>query len=703
VADLPHPTCFSSNIQEQQGMKRRTLARPAHLALIVVAVVAVAPHVRDPQPGDTAAHDHHQHLKVAAAAMIPAAEKLPRTGWVATASSEEATGENSVAANVLDGDQTTIWHSRWRTATPLPQWLTIDLRTVQRVSGLVYTPRSGRANGRIGRYEIRLSTDGATWSDPVVTGTLADDAAVKTIGFAVSSARYVRLVSLSEAGERGSWASAAEIDLLGDPGPRPPTQGDPSVVGSWGPTLGFPIVPAASAVLPNNKLLMWSAYAATGFGGSNGYTQTAIMDLTTGETTRRRVDNTGHDMFCPGTSMLADGRILVTGGSDAKKASVYDPRTDAWTSAPDMNISRGYQGQVTLSTGEAFTVGGSWSGGRGGKAGEVYSPKDNRWRPLPDVRPEPFLTADPAGAFRADNHAWLFATSGGRVFHAGPSTKMNWVDTTGRGKVTAAGTRGDSKDAMNGNAVMYDIGKILTLGGAPAYENADATTAAYTVDITGYSTGGTPVVRRSADMAAARAYVNSVVLPDGTVLVVGGQSRPVPFSDQTSVLEPELWNPATGRFTRLAPMATPRNYHSVANLLPDGTVFSGGGGLCGTCATNHPDGQVFVPPYLLNQDGSRKARPAITSVPAEAAHGSVITIGTDRAVKGFALMRISAATHSVDNDQRRIPLSSAATSPTSYRATIPSDAGIAPPGNYLLFALDNAGTPSVAASIRIGG
>lgn len=661
-------------------MKRRAV----YLALIVAVVV---PYTTE--QGESGAHDHHRHLEIASAAMVPAAPKLPRDGWVATASSEE-----DGASQVLDGNRATIWHSRWRTATTLPQWLTIDLRTAQRVSGLVYTPRSDHRNGRIGRYEIHLSPDGNAWGAPTVTGTLADDDTVKTISFAVSSARYVRLTALSEAGDRGPWASAAEIDLLGDPGLPPPAQGDPSVVGTWGPTIGLPLVPAASAVLPNNKLLMWSAYATDNFGGANGYTQTAIMDLNTGQVSRRRIDNTGHDMFCPGTSMLADGRILVTGGSNATKASIYDPRTDAWSSAVDMTVGRGYQGQTTLSTGEVFTVGGSWSGGRKGKAGELYSPSTNRWRSLPNVVPGPFLTADPAGVYRADNHAWLFATSGGRVFHAGPSARMHWVDTAGQGKVTDAGTRG--QDAMNGNAVMYDIGKILTVGGAPAYEKADATNAAYTVDMT-----STPTVRRTSDMAAARAYLNSVVLPDGSVVVIGGQSYPVPFSDQTSVLTPELWNPATGKFTKLAAMATPRNYHSVASLLPDGTVFSGGGGLCGKCATNHPDGQIFVPPYLLNPDGSRKARPVITSAPATAAHGATITIGTDRAVQGFSLVRTSAVTHSVDNDQRRVPLSSTAASPTSHRVAIPSDPGIAPPGNYLLFALDHAGTPSVAAQLRL--
>jgi galactose oxidase len=661
---------------------------PACAGLIVIAAVVV-PRVSAPE------HDHH-HQEISPAAMVPAAAKLPRDGWVATASSDETGNEPS---QVLDGDRATIWHSRWRTASSLPQWLTIDTGKAQRVSGLVYTPRTGRANGRIGRYEIRLSQDGATWDAPVVAGTMADDEAVKTIGFAVSSARYVRLVALSEAGERGPWASAAEIDLLGDPGLPPPVTGNPSVTGAWGPTIGLPIVPAASALLPGNKLLMWSAYAATEFGGANGYTQTAVMDLTTGQVSGRRVDNTGHDMFCPGASMLADGRILVTGGSNATKTSIYDPRTDAWSSAPDMTVGRGYQGQTTLSTGEVFTVGGSWSGGRKAKAGELYSPATNTWRSLPDVPSTPFLTADPAGVYRADNHAWLFAAGGGRVFHAGPSARMNWIETAGRGKVVDAGTRGDSRDAMNGNAVMYDIGKILTVGGAPAYEKADATKAAHAVDIT----GRTPSVRRTSDMAAARAYSNSVVLPDGTVVVIGGQSYPVPFSDQTSVLVPELWNPATGRFTALAAMATPRNYHSVANLLPDGTVFSGGGGLCGKCATNHPDGQIFTPPYLLNADGSRKPRPAITSAPAAASGGATITVGTDRAVKGFSLVRTSSVTHSVDNDQRRVPLTSSVVSPTSHRVAIPADPGIVPPGNYLLFALDGAGIPSVAAQLRIGG
>ncbi|WP_206795469.1 discoidin domain-containing protein [Amycolatopsis sp. MtRt-6] len=612
---------------------------------------------------------------------------LPRTGWTATASDQDASGP---AANVLDGDPGTTWRSK--PATPLPHAITLDMRATNVVTGVQVRPPGDKPDGTIGRYRVETSTDGTTFT-PAAAGAWPDDTSVKTARFPEVAARHVRLTALTEAGGRGPSTAAAEIDVL-----SAAAAPDAGKTGRWGATIGFPIVPVASALLPGNKLLTWSAYAADNYGGAHGYTQTAIMDLTTGEVTQRRVDDTGHDMFCPGLSILADGRVLVTGGSDAKQASIYDPATNSWTAAAPMNTARGYQSQVTLSTGEVFTVGGSWSGGRGGKTGEIYSPAADSWRKLPGVAPEPFFTADPRGVFRADNHAWLFAADGGRVFHAGPSRKMHWVATTGPGAVTDAGARGDSADTMNGNAVMYDIGKILTVGGAPAYENSDATSRAHTIDIS----IGTPKVTRVGDMAFARAFATSVVLPDGTVVVIGGQARAVPFSDQTAVLTPELWNPATGRFTRLAPMAVPRTYHSVANLLPDGRVFSGGGGLCGNCATNHFDGQVFTPPYLLHPDGTPRPRPAITSAPATAATGATLTIGTDRAITAVALMRVGSATHTVDTDQRRVPLTPAKVSPTGYRITVPASRGVAPPGRYLLYALDADGVPSIGKEITLG-
>jgi galactose oxidase len=139
----------------------------------------------------------------------------------------------------------------------------------------------------------------------------------------------------------------------------------------------------------------------------------------------------------------------------------------------------------------------------------------------------------------------------------------------------------------------------------------------------------------------------------------------------------------------------------VAVLLPDGRVFSGGGGLCGTCTTNHLDGQVLTPPYLLDRDGSEKPRPVITSAPAATSHGSTITVRTSGSTPGFSLVRTSAVTHSVNTDQRRIPLTATTTDGVDYTMRIPDDRGVVLPGFYMLFAMTADGTPSVARITHI--
>ncbi|GAA4423664.1 phosphocholine-specific phospholipase C [Actinokineospora soli] len=140
----------------------------------------------------------------------------PLARTVAFASSQETTGENGAAANAVDGNRATIWHTRW-TGTPAqpPHLLVLDLGSTRTVTALTYLPRQdGGANGRIGAFEVELSGDNATWTR-VASGTWADDAALKTARVWPATARYVRLRALTEAGGRGPWASAAEVGVLG--------------------------------------------------------------------------------------------------------------------------------------------------------------------------------------------------------------------------------------------------------------------------------------------------------------------------------------------------------------------------------------------------------------------------------------------------------------------------------------------------------
>jgi hypothetical protein len=147
---------------------------------------------------------------------------VPHEGWTIAVDSQQTGVENGAAANAIDGDPATYWHTRWDpTVATLPHVVVLDLGAPYTLSGVTYLPRPaadvlGSENGRIGRYRIETSADGFRWRR-AARGTWADDATLKTARFAARDARYVRLNALSEAGGRGQWTSAAELDVLGMP------------------------------------------------------------------------------------------------------------------------------------------------------------------------------------------------------------------------------------------------------------------------------------------------------------------------------------------------------------------------------------------------------------------------------------------------------------------------------------------------------
>ena len=142
----------------------------------------------------------------------------------------------------------------------------------------------------------------------------------------------MRIVALSEAGDRGPWSSAAEINIYTAAGDAPPS---PVGNGAWGPTIEFPLVPVSAAIeVSSGNLLVWSSYAPSTFGGSNGVqTITATYDPATQLVTQALITNTDHDMFCEGLSMDFTGRAFATGGNTDDATSYYDSTSNSWTAA----------------------------------------------------------------------------------------------------------------------------------------------------------------------------------------------------------------------------------------------------------------------------------------------------------------------------------------------------------------------------------
>ncbi|KAI9851152.1 MAG: hypothetical protein M1838_004361 [Thelocarpon superellum] len=684
----------------------------------ISALVLVTVHARLGVAGAIAAHPPHPEavkveardvalpqsniLRVRQAPPV-SGQALNQTGWTIAADSFEWPW---IPYNLIDGDPTTYWHTEWvPDLALLPHNVTIDMQTTENVNGIAYLPRQdgasnplGGSNGNIGQHQIFLSTDCTDFGSPVAFGTYIDNNMTKYTTFETQPARCVRLVALSEAGNRGPWSSGAEINVFAAASYTPPASG----LGMWGPTIDFPVIPVSATIEPEtSRVVVWSASAPDSEPSPYGVTCTATYDPSTDTVTQMVVSNTNHDMFCEGLSVDFNGIVIATGGSNDAATSLLDQNANTWTSGPQLQIPRGYQSSATCSDGRTFLIGGSWSGALGGKNGEIFDPSTNTWTVLPGCDVTPMLTNDSAGIYRADNHAWLFAWKSGSVFQAGPSAAMNWYDTSGTGSYTAAGPRAGDGDAMAGVAVMYDAvqGKILAAGGSPSYSGSEATAAAHLIQID--TPGGDVSVTTLESMSYSRIFANGVALPNGQVFITGGQTIGAPFVDSNVDFTPELWDPTSQTFTPMQANSIARDYHSVALLMPDATVFSGGGGLCGAeCAYNHFDAQIFTPPYLIASDGSPAPRPVIQSLSAATVPvGGSVTITTDSPVTELSLIRYAATTHTVNTDQRRIPLDFQTVGTNTLTFQVPDDPGIAIPGYWMLFALNSAGVPSVSQMV----
>jgi hypothetical protein len=82
---------------------------------------------------------------------------------------------------------------------------------------------------------------------------------------------------------------------------------------------------------------------------------------------------------------------------------------------------------------------------------------------------------------------------------------------------------------------------------------------------------GTGTVSATGSMTAARKYHSATLLPNGMVLIAGGED-----SSRDPLASAELYDPGTGAFSATGSMTVAREYHT-ATLLTDGMVLVAGG------------------------------------------------------------------------------------------------------------------------------
>ena len=457
-----------------------------------------------------------------------------------------------------------------------------------------------------------------------------------------------------------------------------PLGGQSSSVGEWSAVFGMPLVAVHAALMQTGELLFFDAWEIPGTPSAR------VWNPDTGNYTS--VANGFAELFCAGHILTHDGRLLTAGGHNGAgvgtpDATFFDATTRQWTALPDLGYARWYPSLVQMADGRAFTIGGAISRPSIAEVPEALTLGAGSW------------TAFPAAFKDVGEYPVMFQGPDGRLFISEYQGSQSWLLDPGASSPGLAWTALGRSPAASGPGVMYRPGKVLMAGGGTL--NSDpVVTATGVIDLN----QPTPSWRQVGSMQYGRSQHNLVILPDGKVLVVGGANE-VSLISTNGVLPAEIWDPATEQWTTVAAMARPRMYHSIAILMPDGRVLAAGGGRINPGVPDETNGEFYSPPYLFHG-----ARPEVTGAPATIGYGQSFAVQTPDpgAVARVTFVRISSVTHGINLDQRFFELSFTSAG-GAVVADAPSDARLAPAGDYFVFLLNAQGVPSIGRRVRLGG
>ena len=462
--------------------------------------------------------------------------------------------------------------------------------------------------------------------------------------------------------------------------------GQANLHGQWQtvPT-AMPINPVHASLLHNGKILVVSG---SGNVPANTNFQAGIWDPATNTIATQPL---GWDMFCNGMVALPDGRIMVFGGNlqydpfhGWQRTAIFDPATGKFADMQDMAHGRWYPTSIELGDGRILTFSGLREDGSTNSQVEIYkvgqgfgAPQDAGW--VPPLYPRMHLIPN------------------GKVFYSGWTTQSQlFTPSTGVWSGTVATTNyGGSR--TYGTSVLFPLTpangytpKVMIFGGGNP-----STASTEIIDLSAPS----PAWVNGPAMSNPRIEMNATMLPNGKILALGGSLNDEDVN--TASLGADLYDTSTNTMTSAGSNSFARLYHSVSLLLPDGTVWVAGGNPQRGSYETHVE--VYSPPYLFNPDGSLATRPSITSVtPGVVGYGATFTVQTPNAanITSVVLMKDGSTTHAFDMDQRMVGLSFTAGSGT-LTVTAPPNGNIAPPGYYMLFLLNGAGVPSVAKFVQL--
>jgi hypothetical protein len=458
------------------------------------------------------------------------------------------------------------------------------------------------------------------------------------------------------------------------------------------------------AVLQSGKVLLVAGSGNDRGAFDAGRFKTSTWDPATN--TFAAVD-TPWDAFCAGHAQLADGRLLVAGGtngyesaatnntfSGSSRAYAFDATTEQYQAVPNMTTARWYPSLLTLGDGSVLTLAGQGSDGRLTSTAQRFTGSAWTTDQRPPVRDD--LTAGARMSWPM--YPGLHLLADGRVFYSSthtfgqsmPPGIWDLTDNTMHG-VTGLSDLAHTDHAMSVLLPPAQEQRVMLIGGGRD-DGSVSTDRTAIIDFTKPN----PQYADAAPLDVKKMYTSAVILPDRTVFETGGTQKQRVYGN-SYVYSSQIYDPRRGTWTKAKDSTVPRGYHSSAVLLPDGRVA--------TFGNNPSDGsfelriELYSPEYV-----TKGVRPRITGVPTELTYGSTyaMTTAPGTAIRDVSLVRPMAVTHSVDGNQRLVDVPFTTNPDGSLRLSLTDNPNLAPPGWYMLFATDTAGIPSVASWVKVG-